>query len=408
MLKMHRTLKIKITELNPQLICVLCGGYLVDASTIVECLHSFCKTCIARYLDNSKCCPICDTMVHKTKPMQNVRLDKTLQDLVYKLVPGLYKNEMKRRRDFYAAYPIDQDRPPGPSEDRGNEDHDRLIYTEDEKISLELELFAGFNPSEHLETTVDSDPDKLKEKDIRYLLCPAGVCVGHLKKFVRLKFDIPKKYKIDVYHSDEPLKDDLTLMDIAYIYTWRRNSPLKLIYSIYEVMGTKRTAAFEETATEVTKYPRLSSDTEETDAYSESESQDSLSQDETTKKDTNENHIFHNEKNNLTTGVNRMENGNQCKINGFYLDSDLPVDLSNHKPKKITCDNEVSTDNKKDANGFIGHHFLQKPYTVNRNSPNDFSFKPKKKRKNMDDCIKEKGVHSNKKTFTKSEYDFNE
>lgn len=32
-----------------------------------------CKTCICRYLDTSKCCPICDTMVHKTKPMQNVR-----------------------------------------------------------------------------------------------------------------------------------------------------------------------------------------------------------------------------------------------------------------------------------------------------------------------------------------------
>lgn len=28
--------------------------------------------------------------------------------------------------------------------------------------------------------------------------------------------------QIDIYHSDEPLKDFFTLMDIAYIYTWRR------------------------------------------------------------------------------------------------------------------------------------------------------------------------------------------
>jgi len=28
--------------------------------------------------------------------------------------------------------------------------------------------------------------------------------------------------QIDVYHSDEPLDDVFTLMDVAYIYTWRR------------------------------------------------------------------------------------------------------------------------------------------------------------------------------------------
>lgn len=40
--KMHRTTRIKITELNPHLMCVLCGGYFIDATTIIECLHS-CK-----------------------------------------------------------------------------------------------------------------------------------------------------------------------------------------------------------------------------------------------------------------------------------------------------------------------------------------------------------------------------
>lgn len=38
--KMHRTTRIKITELNPHLMCALCGGYFIDATTIVECLHS--------------------------------------------------------------------------------------------------------------------------------------------------------------------------------------------------------------------------------------------------------------------------------------------------------------------------------------------------------------------------------
>ncbi|KAI4075434.1 COMMD3-BMI1 readthrough, partial [Homo sapiens] len=37
--EMHRTTRIKITELNPHLMCVLCGGYFIDATTIIECLH---------------------------------------------------------------------------------------------------------------------------------------------------------------------------------------------------------------------------------------------------------------------------------------------------------------------------------------------------------------------------------
>ena len=32
--------RMYIRELNPYILCVLCGGYLVDATTIVECLHS--------------------------------------------------------------------------------------------------------------------------------------------------------------------------------------------------------------------------------------------------------------------------------------------------------------------------------------------------------------------------------
>lgn len=34
--------RVKITDLNPLLTCPLCAGYLIDATTIVECLHS-CK-----------------------------------------------------------------------------------------------------------------------------------------------------------------------------------------------------------------------------------------------------------------------------------------------------------------------------------------------------------------------------
>ncbi|XP_048756046.1 polycomb complex protein BMI-1-A-like isoform X2 [Ostrea edulis] len=251
---MSGTVRIKITELNPHLICVLCGGYYIDAATIRECLHSFCRTCISKYLETTKYCPICDVMVHKTKPLQFVKSDKNLQDLVYKLVPGLYKDEMNRRREFYAAHPEDTSNPPRPTEARGYEDKDRLIYTEDEKISLALELFADVpEPIKR----APNNSDKLQQRDIRYLQCPAAVSVAHLKKFIRLKFDLPPKYTIDIYHSDEPLKDFFTLMDIAYIYTWRRTAPLRLLYTVFEQVTKKRKNTNEEVTNQIHKQPRL-------------------------------------------------------------------------------------------------------------------------------------------------------
>lgn len=98
---MHRSPKLKITELNPHLLCGLCGGYLIDASTLAECLHSFCRSCIIKHLDTHKTCPLCEALIHKTRPQHAVRPDKALQGIVYKLVPGLYHREMQRRQEFY-------------------------------------------------------------------------------------------------------------------------------------------------------------------------------------------------------------------------------------------------------------------------------------------------------------------
>uniref|UniRef100_A0A3P8U992 Bmi1 polycomb ring finger oncogene 1a n=1 Tax=Amphiprion percula TaxID=161767 RepID=A0A3P8U992_AMPPE len=224
---MHRTTRIKITELNPHLMCVLCGGYFIDATTIIECLHSFCKMCIVRYLETSKYCPICDVQVHKTKPLLNIRSDKTLQDIVYKLVPGLFKNEMKRRRDFYAEHPVDASN--GSNEDRGEvADEDKRIITDDEIISLSIEFFD----QSRLGVAVEDKQSKDQVANKRYLQCPAAMTVMHLRKFLRSKMDIPNTYQVEVMYEDEPLKDYYTLMDIAYIYTWRRNGPLPLKYRV--------------------------------------------------------------------------------------------------------------------------------------------------------------------------------
>ena len=73
---------------------------------------------------------------------------------------------------------------------------------------------------------------------IRYLQCPAGVKVMHLKRFITSKYDLVNMkvpMNIDIIYEDDVLSNDLSLMDIAYCYDWKRVSQifiylLRMIY----------------------------------------------------------------------------------------------------------------------------------------------------------------------------------
>ncbi|XP_076001757.1 polycomb complex protein BMI-1-like [Genypterus blacodes] len=218
--------RIKITDLNPHLTCPLCAGYFIDATTIVECLHSFCKTCIVAFLETNKFCPRCDVQVHKTCPQLSIRADKTLQDIVYKLVPGLFKDEMKRRRDFYAENRVLE---PGEVVETFN-------IAEDEIISLSIQFYERNKNNERQRSDMEGD----KSNGKRFLQCPAAMSVMHLAKFLRSKMDIPNSYRVEVLYGDEPLKDYYTLMDIAYFYEWRRTGPIPLQYLVKPTRKRRR------------------------------------------------------------------------------------------------------------------------------------------------------------------------
>lgn len=95
--------KIKLPVLNGHLICGLCGGYLIDATVLTECVHVFCRSCILKYLTEHKVCPLCQSLIQETRPGQALRPDIALQRVVYKLVPGLLRTEMQRLMDFYSS-----------------------------------------------------------------------------------------------------------------------------------------------------------------------------------------------------------------------------------------------------------------------------------------------------------------
>ncbi|GAB0100055.1 hypothetical protein DMENIID0001_160330 [Sergentomyia squamirostris] len=212
--------KVQLKDVNECITCHICKGYIIDATTIVECCHSFCHSCIVPHLRTKEYCPKCELIINKTKP--NIKPDATFQAIVYKLVPGLYEKELLRRRAFYSSHP--EEAKLATPEQRG-EDIEHLIFRPTEKISLSLE-YAFIN--EHR----NRSPELAKPK---YLQCPAIFPVSLLAKFVMTKFGIDStQFNVDIMYKVKTivLPEYYTLMDVAYIYTWKREAPMRFFYRV--------------------------------------------------------------------------------------------------------------------------------------------------------------------------------
>lgn len=210
--------KITLCDLNPHVVCVLCGGYFIDPVTIVECLHSFCKSCIVKHVEISKLCPICDVQIHKTRPFLSMRMDKTLQNIVYKLVPGLYQDEMERRRKFQ-----EKNEPTKVSK----EELEKHFFFRDDKISMSLEYFDP-------QKSTEAASSKANNPNKRYLACPGTVKIQHLMKFITMKYGLNDHFVVDVIYKGDLIPTDYTLIDVAYYYKWEKDSPMQFFYRIFK------------------------------------------------------------------------------------------------------------------------------------------------------------------------------
>lgn len=57
--------------------------------------------------------------------------------------------------------------------------------------------------------------------------------MGHLKKLIRAKYDLSENHRVDILYNQDCLSSSLTLIDIAYIYLWKRVSyPVKYFRTI--------------------------------------------------------------------------------------------------------------------------------------------------------------------------------
>ncbi|CAM6084839.1 unnamed protein product [Calypogeia fissa] len=83
----RRVLKASLVEC---LSCSLCDRLCRDASTIIECLHTFCSTCLRKRLKDGRTknvCPKCSTDLG-CHPFQLVRQDRLLSAIQMKLFPA--------------------------------------------------------------------------------------------------------------------------------------------------------------------------------------------------------------------------------------------------------------------------------------------------------------------------------
>jgi hypothetical protein len=197
------------------------------------------------------------------------------------MVPDLYAKEMSRRKTWYSKHP-EAVKKVSSGEEVGERSGERTIYSADDYIPISLEYVpreinytycsAGVqcgNPTENdknksHDNASASKKDGETDKNVvingtksnglptaltttsgehgkkRYLRCVAGVPIRVLKKLIRQKFDLKYNHDVEMFYKHDILLDDYTILDLAYIYSWRCNNPLSLYYKITDLRSVKR------------------------------------------------------------------------------------------------------------------------------------------------------------------------
>lgn len=90
-----------LASINPHIICTLCNGYFRDPYTITECLHAFCKSCLFfAFQSGFRKCPKCEASL-EPDPYREVLSDRTLGELVHKILPELKEKDDIDENKFY-------------------------------------------------------------------------------------------------------------------------------------------------------------------------------------------------------------------------------------------------------------------------------------------------------------------
>jgi len=222
-----RDITFQTRILNPHLVCHLCMGYFKDACTIIECLHTFCRSCIHRHFRDSNVCPTCDTKLG-TDPKALVRTDRTLQSIVDKVFPEFAKKDSAPKRQ---SSPPADDRPAKAArEGSGSWASSSAAQgqaAEADAAGQQQEIsFSLQEANAQVEAAVGTRLEK------PYLRTSVRLTVAHLKKYLAKKMRLTEGVGIDILCRDVLLPMEMTLEAIAEAHWKDVSEDLVLKYQV--------------------------------------------------------------------------------------------------------------------------------------------------------------------------------
>ncbi|XP_031563025.1 polycomb group RING finger protein 5-B-like [Actinia tenebrosa] len=225
-LQSNRQRKLYAGDLNPLLTCGLCRGYMIKPTCITECLHTFCRSCIVKHLCQKEIneCPTCDIVIHETNPLEMLRADQMLEDVIYKLIPGLQQDEERREQEFNKKVKKRKEESSN-CERMQNDTQVRTSFAGDTRYQPRLN-YNNYHRDEpqicvSLECCGDSNSDvPVKQLARRYICCSSQMTIAHVKKYLKLKLNLKAAEQVEVLCNGEIMGKDHTL-EFIYMTRWR-------------------------------------------------------------------------------------------------------------------------------------------------------------------------------------------
>ncbi|XP_032891759.1 polycomb group RING finger protein 1 isoform X3 [Amblyraja radiata] len=184
-LRNEEEVKVKIKDLNEHIVCYLCAGYFIDATTITECLHTCEEKRIREFY-------------------QSRGLDRVIQPVNEAMTPDLASSP-------YTTF-----------------DHSKAhYYRYDEQVSLCLERHG-------------SPLGKEKGKVVlpqKYVRCSVRAEIRHLRRVLCHRINVLDQQQVQILFDNEPLPEHMTMKQLWLSKWYGKPTPMVLQYSVREKRG---------------------------------------------------------------------------------------------------------------------------------------------------------------------------
>ena len=193
--------KIDKKKLISLLKCPICSGIFRTPTTINECMHTFCKSCIYKWFYDTgnpvkDICPVCEIKLGG-RPLDSLIFDSSLAGLVDILFPEFEEIDKENQKKMYDAFRENKEPLPGDEEE-----------TKIHKPSIKIHL----HPLECKDSQLCLP--KIEQKSF---LLQKNMDIETLKKFLAEKLKVQSE-EINIIYKGQEMPSNYTLDDIDRLY----------------------------------------------------------------------------------------------------------------------------------------------------------------------------------------------